>query len=245
MIGPREKLSKFDALFVQAIQKSKLNSFNGAVITFSGLIVKFGRMRAGFLELEQLFDALKMKTVNAQQKGSGNIDIEHFKTKATQLPCQTDGALPKILQSFDDKSFIDSDDFLMIFCILYLMDGPGSISSPALVQSLLIIEQSFSCFDVSSDGTLQREELIAALEKNGGSSVNLGSEGGNQRQVKRSASSKKKSRKITGPASLLFDALDLDKSGEITFKEFLLGLRQIVMETENEGSFKEEEESNE
>ena len=231
-------LSKFDALFLQAIQKSKMASFsaNDSKVTFSGLLIKFGRMRAGFLALEHLFDTLKMKTVNHQKRGSGNIDIEYFKSNLGKLPCQPDSSsMAKILESYEEthKSFIASDDFLMIFCIMLMLDGSDSISSPEIVQSLIIIDQSFSCFDVSSDGTLQCEELIAALENNGGSSLNL--------RAKPKKSLRKKNLKLSGPASLLFDALDLDNSGEITFKEFLLGLRQIVMEMGQE-SFREDQE---
>lgn len=236
------QLSKPDALFLQALQKSKLASFsNGHRVTFSGLLIKFGRMKQGFLRLEYLFDHLKLKTVTAQKKGSGTIDMEQFKGRLAELPCSPDStSMGKVLEAYQAKSFIDSDDLLMIFCILFMLDGPEGITEPEIAQSLTIIEQAFSCFDVSSDGTLQREELIAALENNGGSSVNL-----KATKSQKGRAGAKKNPRLTGPASLLFDALDLDNSGEITFKEFLLGLRQIVMESFEKESFNQPQEEEE
>ena len=157
--APRVELSAFESLFLSAIQKSKMASFsaNGSRVTFSGLLIKFGRMKVGLLRITELFDSLRIKTVHQEKKGCGHIDLQSFKTTGVaQLPYRADSqtTLDKIFSAFatDKKEFINNDELLMLLCIIFMLDGPDSITSNEIVQSLTIFDQSFSCFDVSSDG---------------------------------------------------------------------------------------------
>jgi Ca2+-binding EF-hand superfamily protein len=72
-------------------------------------------------------------------------------------------------------------------------------------------EQAFTYFDASADGTLERTELVQALS--------VGSKKFNpDLSTSQKKQGKKKSSKPKGPGDMLFDILDLDNSGEITFQ---------------------------
>lgn len=103
--------------------------------------------------------------------------------------------------------------------------GSASLQNPpahTLVLALLPVpqERAFLYFDSSLDGTLEREELVAAL-CSGTKRIGSSKEKSNSRQ------SSKGPKRYKGAADMLFDVLDLDKSGSITFKgECAGGVRQ-------------------
>ena len=74
-------------------------------------------------------------------------------------------------------------------------------------------------FDSSCDGTLEKNEIMAAL---------------NNKTSKSDHAKPSKNAKGKGAGDALFQVLDLDGSGEISFKEFLLGMRKIVLDEELE-----------
>ena len=80
-------------------------------------------------------------------------------------------------------------------------------------------EKSFVYFDSSCDGTLEKNEIMTAL---------------NSKTSRSDHAKPSKNAKGTGAGDALFKVLDLDGSGEISFKEFLLGMRKIVLDEELE-----------
>lgn len=79
-------------------------------------------------------------------------------------------------------------------------------------------ERAFLYFDSSLDGKLEREELVAAL-CSGTKRV------GSSKEKSHSRQSSKGPKRYKGAADMLFDVLDLDKSGNITFKGEHMGCK--------------------
>ncbi|MEW5307659.1 MAG: hypothetical protein WDW36_010037 [Sanguina aurantia] len=169
--------------------------------------LQFPRLKTGFLKVRELFTELDVEK-------KGIVSIAHFK-----LRCGNTGIDPTSLAMAEiwslekhQKSF-SSNEFLLVLTIVYLLDDATKSciqKHPEVHKALEMVESAFMFFDSSSDGCLERAEMLAAMKA--GSTMRKG-----QKLVK-------------SAADRLFDTLDDDGSGTVTFKEFLFGIEKMVLE---------------
>ncbi|KXZ54544.1 hypothetical protein GPECTOR_4g609 [Gonium pectorale] len=113
----------------------------------------------------------------------------------------------------DDRVPVTHPDLIIIYMVVYLIDARlkrNTIFSPEVRSALDLMEKSFMFFDSSADGCIERKELAMALKS--GTRV----------------FGRKASKTL---ADQLFDQLDWSKDGQITFKEYLVGMERIIIET--------------
>ncbi|GAX80514.1 hypothetical protein CEUSTIGMA_g7952.t1 [Chlamydomonas eustigma] len=209
-------MGPLEALLISAVKtaKSRSGMRSGKMHTFNALLMHFGQMKQGFEKIRQLFTAISVSS-------SGRIPSLDTKLDILKI----DPSSPVITQivaavNLEGKGGVDGDDFLVVWTILYLLEAETSVQYPEISQALEIVEKSFVYFDSSCDGNLERSEMIEALQTTSAR--------------KDHAKPLKGAKRHKGVAELLFDVLDLDNSGEISFKEFLLGMRKIVLDEELE-----------
>ncbi|PNH11540.1 putative calcium-binding protein CML21, partial [Tetrabaena socialis] len=127
-------------------------------------------------------------------------------------------ALPDV----DDSMLVSYGDFILIVTtwwttlaqclVVYMMDSATkrrTIASQEVRACLELMEKSFMFFDSSADGCIERKELAMALKSG-------------TRVFGRKASK--------SLADQLFDQLDWSRDGNITFKEWLIGMERIIIE---------------
>eukprot|EP00199_Chlamydomonas_sp_CCMP681_P005706 CAMPEP_0119115894 /NCGR_PEP_ID=MMETSP1180-20130426/51988_1 /TAXON_ID=3052 ORGANISM="Chlamydomonas cf sp, Strain CCMP681" /NCGR_SAMPLE_ID=MMETSP1180 /ASSEMBLY_ACC=CAM_ASM_000741 /LENGTH=246 /DNA_ID=CAMNT_0007104997 /DNA_START=603 /DNA_END=1343 /DNA_ORIENTATION=+ len=171
--------------------------------------MQFPKMRPGFLKVQELF-------ANIVPHNEHSITLADFKQHSATLGLEQSKGLTKIfkLADVDGGHTIDATELVMVFTVIYLMDEEHSaIKFPEIKQTLDIVEKSFTYFDSSSDGFLDKKELLLALTS--GTKVFTNSKG--------------QAKKRAGAGDMLFDMLDVDKSGKVSFKEFLVGMQKLVM----------------
>jgi calcium-binding protein CML len=212
----RPTIAPLEALLVSAVKtaKSRSGMRSGKMHTFNALLLHFGQMKQGFEKIRQLFIAISVSS-------SGRIPS--LETKLDILKIEpTSPAIIQILGAInlEGKGGVDGDDFLVVWTILYLLEANLSVQYPEICQALEIVEKSFVYFDSSCDGNLERSEMIEALQTTSARKDHV-----------KPLKGAKRHRWV---AELLFDVLDLDNSGKISFKEFLLGMRKIVLDEELE-----------
>jgi hypothetical protein len=108
----------------------------------------------------------------------------------------------------DGSRRIDRMELVLVFIIIHLLHPEKSAQmDPTIRSALQIVEHSFSCFDVSHDGTLQQGEIYSSM-------MDAQQPAGSTQQA----------------SANLFAQLDWDGNGSISIREFLFGLERMVME---------------
>ncbi|EFJ52047.1 hypothetical protein VOLCADRAFT_87187 [Volvox carteri f. nagariensis] len=117
------------------------------------------------------------------------------------------------LPDIADGVLVTHPDLILLYTVISLLDGNTgrhSFTVPEIRACLDVMEKSFMFFDSSADGRIERKELAHAMKS--GTRV----------------FGRKTSKTL---ADQLFDQLDWSRDGQITFKEFLVGMERIIMET--------------
>ncbi|KAF5832301.1 hypothetical protein DUNSADRAFT_11838 [Dunaliella salina] len=195
---------------ILAKQRDSENVAKGGVNIVNQLLLQFPAMRPGFLRVQELFALLApehqlhlpLRTLKEHAKTIGlDVEQEHLKP----------------IFVFDDGDLLPQE-LILVFTIAYIAAGKESPSTqeinPDIKACLDIVEKAFLTFDSSSRGFLPADELKRVI-KNAGSFKVVGS--------------KHHHRHHPGMGKLLYQDLPCDKSGNVTFKEFLLRIQTLVM----------------
>uniref|UniRef100_A0A7S0URI0 EF-hand domain-containing protein n=1 Tax=Polytomella parva TaxID=51329 RepID=A0A7S0URI0_9CHLO len=179
--------------------------------SFSTLLLTFPKLRGGFTKVRALFKELDIN-------GDGGIEWHEFLERCPRIGL--DPSTPSLKEMFaladmENKQAIGSDEMILVFTIIYLLepDFKDKIKYPEIIVALQILEKAFIFLDPSNTGYINRDEMSLAVKS--GTRVTHG----------------KQSKSI---ADKLFDTLDWDGSGRITFKEFMVGIEKLVMEDSDE-----------
>lgn len=198
-------INAVDAKLIEAVKQTKRRrgSQRRRSHTFDELFMKFPKLRAGFLKCRDYFDQIDTNK-------DGFIDPIEFKDNCAKIGLDPNSAtLTSIFEAADvDRSKkLDKIEFIIVFTIIQLTEPEKATQiHPDIQAALDIIEQAFCYFDSSADGYLERAEVAAALTKG-----------------------KKKAQDNHGVSDLLFDQLDWDGNGRVSFKEFLIGIEKLVL----------------
>lgn len=198
--------SAIDAKLVQAIREKKLE-MGDHKHSFNELLLKFPKLAAGFTKCRDMFKVLDVN-------GDNYIDLQEFTNSCEKVGFSQDSPLKDIFKAadLDGSSKVDVYEFVLIFTIVHLLHPEQSSKlDPDITRALDIVQDAFCYFDATTDGYLARAEMQKALE-------GPNTPGKQTVQV----------------ADKLFDYLDFDGSGRISFKEFLVGVEKMVMEEYND-----------
>jgi calcium-binding protein CML len=206
--------NKIDKLMLNAIRKAKRNGARPG--KFNELLLKLPTIKEGFRKVKEVFDEL-------DDNKDGTVDAEEFQRNCQLLGLeQNDPMLMDIYRSadLDGSSKIDIHEFISIVTVVYLLKAEEAKEKihTSIRATLALIEGFFCHFDSSADGYIERVEIIRAL---GGKSTESSSAMAGKR---------------------LFDSLDWDNSGRISFKEFVVGMKRFALEDEDEVDESKEEE---
>lgn len=206
-----EAVNQLEEQLNQAVVASKQHATSPKHQSFNALLLRFGKMRPGFLKVQELYAAML-------KPGQKALTMETFKANADKLGLDPSAPCFKSIFELCDvhkAQVINPTELVMVFTVGFLTDQKdrAGIIHPEIKQTLELVEKAFCYFDSSRDGYLERDEVTAALTA------------GSQVVAKKKGVSK--STKSVG--TILFDMLDFDKSGKISFKEFLIGVQKLVM----------------
>lgn len=240
-MGPLEKQ------LVLAVHEAKEKNKSKRT-TFTLLLLSFHKMHEGFAMLSSLLVAFQ--DMRASESGTAHATTTKLKGKvrASELErrikeLRMDGGDPIVAETLKalkeecagmNKPWsggdvvVDLDEFILFWTVVHLRNSE-LVKFQEIKDALLVVESAFLSLDYSNHGMLERRELAEAMRPD--QSVH---------HVKRIPNAKGGTG--AGPADRLFKHFDLDKSGAISFKEFLLGLFTIVMDEEIEIEEEEEEE---
>lgn len=183
-----------------ANRKKSLKTFNSIIMMFPKIDKTFEGVRATF----QRFD----------KDGNGTLDLGELKECFRELQVFfTDQEVQDLYaeSDMDASSGIDFKEFIVLLALVYLLATPKELSSkcrlglPKLEESFDRIADAFTFFDKDCDGYVSKKEIVEAI---GHSSP--GSRKSDRIGLKR------------------FEEMDWDKSGLITFKEFLFAFTNWV-----------------
>ncbi|GLC33436.1 hypothetical protein PLESTB_000075500 [Pleodorina starrii] len=192
------------------ISTKRRKSFVVKKSSFNNLMLQMPKLVAGFKKIREAHAAIS--------GSSGKVTWGTFKTVCTDgvLGLTPDSENLKDVFNIPyvgEEVLVTHPDLILIYTIIFLLDGNvrrQSIASHEVRACLDLMEKSFMFFDSSADGCIERKELAMAMKS--GTRV----------------FGRKASKTL---ADHLFDQLDWSKDGQITFKEFLIGMERIVMET--------------
>ena len=169
--------------------------------------MKFGRIGTAFESLREVYAA-------TDTDGNGTIDMGEF-TEGAMLMGYTLGEEEKkeIFEAadIDGNRDIDFKEFIVMCALLHVLEGESKADAPAapgelaknVKEAFELAIDSFLFLDVNCSGLLDKDEVLAALNSKGGA-------GGNALMLKR------------------FEEMDWDRSGQISFMEFLFALEDWV-----------------
>mmetsp|Transcript_18157 Transcript_18157/g.45792 ORF Transcript_18157/g.45792 Transcript_18157/m.45792 type:complete len:272 (+) Transcript_18157:1642-2457(+) len=208
-----EAVNHLEEQLNNAVMASKQRGGSGKTEhqSFNALLLRFGKMRPGFLKVQDMYASML-------KPGEKALTLAAFKANAPRLGINAHSVCLKSIFQLCDMHrthVIDATELIMVFTVGYLMDREGHEASidPDIKVALDLVEKAFCYFDSSSDGYLEKEEVMAALTS--------GSKVFNKKKAANKAAK--------GVGEILFDMIDYDKSGKISFKEFLIGVQKLVM----------------
>ncbi|KAG2436141.1 hypothetical protein HYH02_011647 [Chlamydomonas schloesseri] len=197
------------------ISTKRRKSFKVKKSSFSNLMLQMPKLTAGFRKIRDAH--------NAVTGGKATVPFGAFcRTCVTALGL--DGSSASLKELLDMGPGVGPDvpvthaDVIIMYTVLYLLDGSAkrrTIAAAEVRSCLELMEKSFMFFDSSADGCIERKELALALKSG-------------TRVFGRKASK--------NLADRLFDQLDWSRDGQITFREFLIGMERIIIETAGEDS---------
>ena len=228
-VGPLE------AKLIQAVKDAKAK--RKSKTTFNHLLLSFHKLHGGFIKINELLNSFHDDVASASTHNvtglKGKVRFSELARRLEELRMDPENTLvAQSLQALKSESaaisnqaepVVDLDEFLIFWTVIHLGDCE-LVKFPEIQASLFVIENAFNCFDSSNDGLLERKELAAVMRP----------EATGHPHAKRVSHGIKGSSEIDRPAAKLFKHFDLDRSGSISFKEFLLGIFTIVMDEEIE-----------
>jgi calcium-binding protein CML len=168
------------------------------------LLLKLPILGRGFKEMRRIFTNL-----DTSEKGSISAATIQANGEVIGFDKQ-DASLAAVLSDtgLDQSSAIKLNDFMVLLTIVHLRfpDGHMTKVHPDVGHTLSILEEFFVGFDVTKDGCLERKEIQA------GSDGEDGKDAGKK----------------------LFDQLDWDGNGSISFREFILGLARFAHDEDDD-----------
>ena len=200
-----------EKMLVAAIVNTKRRkSFKVKKSSFNNLMLQFPKLRQGFKKVRDSFKTLTV-AADAPLGAATRVPWAVFKEKCSTIGIDSGSASTRELLAIaevTDDMLMSSTDLTLIYTVVYLLDAnkKATIQYPEVKSALEIMEKAFCFFDSSSDGCIERKEMALAMKS--GTRV----------------FGKKASK---GLADRLFDQLDWDGSGRITFKE-VRGQRSAV-----------------
>jgi len=171
----------------------------------------FPKMRPGFKKVEEVFNLIA--------PAAKSISLQSLKDQASKIGVDSEcEGMKEVLAvaSLEGRTQLAANEFILFWTIVYLVDQGKGVQYEEIKTALDIVEKAFTYFDSSSDGFLERPELVKALQSG----------------TKQFGSTKTGTKAQKSVAERLFDVLDDDGSGRVSFKEFLLGMQKIVMSEE-------------
>ncbi|KAG2483577.1 hypothetical protein HYH03_017584 [Edaphochlamys debaryana] len=202
-----------ETALVNAIMTTKRRkSFKVKKSSFNNLMLQMPRLVAGFRAVREAHATAT--------GGQGKITWGAFRTTVGESmgldPNSASLAEVLALPDVAEGVPVTHADLVVIFTVIHLLDSAAkrrTIRQQEVRACLELMEKSFMFFDSSADGCIERKELAMALKSG-------------TRVFGRKASK--------SLADRLFDQLDWSKDGQITFKEYLIGMERIIMETAGE-----------
>lgn len=206
-------LSKIERKMVNAMKergacgKSSLKNFNSIIMMFPKIDKTFEGVRDTF----QRFD----------KNGNGTLELEELKDCFRELQVSfTDEEVRDLSaeSDMDANSGIDFKEFIVLLALVYLLASPRDKSSKSrlgmaqLEESFDRIADAFAFFDKDCDGYVSKKEIVEAIGQ-----ASPGSRNADRIGLKR------------------FEEMDWDRSGLITFKEFLFAFTNWVSVKDEEG----------
>lgn len=184
-------------------------AFQGQEIpkSFNQLLMKLPKLATRFNQVKELFHAFDVDK-------NGGIDITEMKKAFADL-----GAVvseDKVTQYFNEADMnndkiINFGEFLLCLSFIYFVDHfqPAHHGEEfnELHTAFTVCAQAFAFFDIDGGGTISKTEVEKALQVGGSKS---------QSHAHRT--------REKGGADSLFAEMDIDHSGQVSFKEFLLAL---------------------
>ncbi|GLI59994.1 hypothetical protein VaNZ11_002053 [Volvox africanus] len=191
------------------ISTKRRKSFVVKKSSFNNLMLQMPKLTAGFKTIREAYVAICGP--------SGKVTWGTFcSASGDKLGLEPNSESMKEVLSIPDVAdgvLVSHPDLILFYTIIFLLDGDTkrrSILSHKVHACLDIMEKSFMFFDSSADGLIERKELAHAM-KSGTRVFGL--------------------RYSKTLADRLFDQLDWSRDGHITFKEFLIGMERIIIET--------------
>lgn len=208
--GSKERpLNAIDSKLVKAVVDAKRRAGRTKVTSFDQIMLQMPILKKGFVKCREYFATM-------DTDHTGRIGYTQFREQCSKIGLDPNHPMLKEVfetADLDGSHTIEKPELSIIFTIMYLVDSSdNTYIHPNIVSALDLVEKAFIFFDCTADGFLERKEVFSAL-KEGRSS---------------------KGRSNNSAARTLFDSLDWDKSGNVSFKEFLLGLERMVMEGEDD-----------
>ncbi|GFR49003.1 hypothetical protein Agub_g11024 [Astrephomene gubernaculifera] len=183
----------------------KKSSFNNLMLQLPKLTSGFKKIRDAYSTATAPTGKVSWGTFRALCGPKLGLDPTSETLKEVLILPQVDAGVP-----------VTHADLIVLFTVVFLLDDASkrrTIASPDVRGCLDLMEKSFMFFDSSADGCIERKELALALKS--GTKV----------------FGRKASKTL---ADRLFDQLDWSKDGQITFKEYLVGMERIIIETAGE-----------
>ncbi|KAF9606791.1 hypothetical protein IFM89_028167 [Coptis chinensis] len=212
---------KLERKLVASIKKrspSGKNSFR----SINSIIMRFPQFKEGLRNIRGVFEQY-------DEDSNGTIDREELKKCLITLQLHlTENEIEDLFQSCDvnGNKGIQFNEFIVLLCLIYLLMEPSASHTTSKMGSELeatfnTIVEAFLFFDKNGDGKLNRKEMVKAMNEASPweSWVSL---------------------RIPIHSSITAEELDSNKSGQVSFKEFLFALiKWVGVDTDEE----EEEQS--
>jgi len=179
----------------------KRNANKKKIKTFNTVMMKFPKVEAGFKACKSTF--------SQYAKGKDNtLNLADFEVCCKAMNFHvTQEMIRKVFNAsdVDGSRSIDSKEFVLTICILYVMEEfpEDSGVTGEVKEAFELVTEAFIFLDENNDGSVSKSEVMMAL--------NTASTPGSR-----------------GIVEKRFAEMDWDQNGNISFKEFLLGMEAWV-----------------
>ncbi|XP_042492405.1 probable calcium-binding protein CML22 [Macadamia integrifolia] len=206
--------SKLEKKMMEAI-KHRGASGKNTFRSMDSIILRFPQFKEELRNIKCVF-------VQYDEDSNGFIDREELKKCLSKLQLQlTEKEMEELFHScdFDDSEGIQFNEFIVLLCLIYLLMEPlksshttSKMGSPQLDETFDTIVQAFLFLDKNGDGQLNHNDMVRALNEGSPWEKSPG--------------------RIT---KTRFKEMDWNKSGKVSFKEFLFALTNWVgIDTDDE-----------
>lgn len=195
---PQRKPSNLELKMVEALKKRAISG-NCTVKTFNSVIMKFPK-------IDESFEKVRVVFKKYDKDSSGKIDLDELKSCFQELNVSLTYEQIKELYhecDMDENKGIDFKEFIVLLAFVHLLEDQSDAATKYVLllhlqEAFNTIADTFVFFDKDKDGYVTKKEMVQTL--NEASPVQ---ETAGDIAVKR------------------FQEMDWNRSGRITFKEFL------------------------